>query len=155
MYCKKCGKMVEDGSAFCPYCGADLREQQVEEVKENEEAEVLEATPTNEDNGPWKVFALVGFILGIVSLAGSIFMLGLTTGVPGIVFSILGKKSNNPDKQEKAAKGLKLSIWGLIVSCVVYLALVIVISILVMNGVIDEEALKFLEFLGIDIDVSR
>ena len=153
MYCKKCGKMVEDGSAFCPYCGADLREQQVE-AKEVDEF-VAEPVAENEDNGPWKVFALVGFILGIVSLAGSLFMAGLGTGVPGIVFSILGKKSNNPDKQEKAAKGLKLSIWGLIISTVVYIILIVVFTILVMNGVIDEEALEFLEFLGIDIDVSR
>ena len=155
MYCKKCGKMVEDGSAFCPYCGADLREQQVEEVKESEEAEVLEATPTNEDNGPWKVFALLGFILGIVSLAGSLFFIGLTTGVPGIVFSILGKKSSNPDKQAKAAKGLKLSIWGLVISIVVYTALFVVVTILAMNGTLSEEALKFFEFIGIDIEVNR
>lgn len=26
MYCKKCGKMVEDDISFCPYCGAALKE---------------------------------------------------------------------------------------------------------------------------------
>ena len=154
MYCKKCGKMVEDGSAFCPYCGADLREQLVE-VNDNEEDVVVEATPKNEDNDPWRVFALVGFILGIVSLAGSLLFLGLTTGVPGIIFSILGKKSNNPDKQAKAAKGLKLSIWGLIVSAVVYIVLFVVLTILVMNGTISAESVEFLEFLGIDINVGN
>ena len=151
MYCKKCGKMVEDNSAFCPYCGADLRGQ--EEV--NEAIEVAEATPANEDNGPWRVFALLGFILGIVSLAGSLLFIGLTTGVPGIVFSILGKKSSNPDKQAKAAKGLKLSIWGLVISIVVYTALFVVVTILAMNGTLSEETLKFFEFIGIDVEVNR
>ena len=127
MYCKKCGKMVEDNSAFCPYCGADLRDQ--EEV--DEAIEVAEATYTNEDDGPWKVFALLGFILGIVSLAGAIFTVGLYTGIPGIVLSALGKKSKDPDRQEKAAKGLKLSIVGLIVSIVVEIILVVVVTILV------------------------
>lgn len=151
MYCKKCGKMVEDGSTFCPYCGADLREEQVE-VNENE---VAEAAPANEDNGPWKVFALVGYILGIVSLAGSLIFLGLTTGVPGIIFSILGKKSTNPDRQQKASKGLTLSIWGLIISVVVYIALIVVVAILVANGTIDAESVEFLEFLGIDVNTGR
>ena len=148
MYCKKCGKMVEDGSAFCPYCGADLREQQAE-AKEVDEF-VAEPVTENEDNGPWKVFALVGFILGIVSLAGAIFTVGLYTGIPGIVLSALGKKSKDPDRQEKAAKGLKLSIAGLIVSVVVEIILVVVVTILVANGTIDE---KWLDFLNIDIDV--
>ena len=151
MYCKKCGKMVEDGSTFCPYCGADLREEQVE-VNEND---VAEAAPANEDNGPWKVFALVGYILGIVSLAGSILFIGLGTGVPGIVLSILGKKSTNPDRQQKAAKGLKLSIWGLIISTVLYIVLIVVLTILVMNGTIDAESVEFLEFLGIDFNTGR
>ena len=151
MYCKKCGKMVEDGSTFCPYCGSDLREEQVE-VNEND---VAEAAPANEDNGPWKVFALVGYILGIVSLAGSILFIGLGTGVPGIVFSILGKKSTNPERQQKAAKGLKLSIWGLIISTVLYIVLIVVLTILVMNGTIDAESVEFLEFLGIDFNTGR
>ncbi len=25
MFCKKCGKEVDDGSKFCPYCGEDLQ----------------------------------------------------------------------------------------------------------------------------------
>jgi uncharacterized protein YbjQ (UPF0145 family) len=27
MFCQRCGKTVADGSAFCPYCGNDLRQQ--------------------------------------------------------------------------------------------------------------------------------
>ena len=138
MYCKKCGKEVEEGSAFCPYCGADLRDQ---------EAEVIDAddASVSEDNGPWKVFALIGFILGIISLAGSILFIGLTTGVPGIVFSILGKKSSNPTRKSQAAKGLKMSIWGLILSVVVYIVFIVVLVILVENGTIDPEVLEYFD----------
>lgn len=144
MFCRICGKEVADDVRFCPYCGADLSEQMTEEV-----VDAVEATSENDDNGPWKVFALIGFILGIVSLAGSLFFIGLTTGVPGIVFSILGKKSNNPDRQSQAAKGLKLSIWGLIVSVVVYIVFIVVLVILVANGTIDKEVL---DFFGIDVN---
>lgn len=45
MWCVKCGKEIADGSAFCPICGADLREvkQEANETEVVVEAAAVEA----------------------------------------------------------------------------------------------------------------
>lgn len=141
MYCKKCGKQVEDGSSFCPYCGADLREQEVEVVEANVESE-----KPQESRGPWKVFAIVGYVLGIVGFVTSFFLIGLEFSVPGIVFSALGLKTTDEDAKAKAKKGLKLSIAGTIISIALTFVLAIVCVILIASGAVDvEEIISYIE----------
>lgn len=141
MYCKKCGKQVEDGSSFCPYCGADLKEQEVEVVEANVESE-----KPQESRGPWKVFAIVGYVLGIVGFVTSFFLIGLEFSVPGIVFSALGKKTSDENAKAKANKGLKLSIAGTIISIALTFVLAIVCVILIASGAVDvEEIISYIE----------
>lgn len=93
---------------------------------------------TTSERGPWKVFAVIGFIIGIVTMVfcgltvllwlGSktivIFgllsyvfgLLGLIIGIYGIVMSILGKKSKC--NYEKAVQGLMFSIPSTIISII-------------------------------------
>jgi len=61
------------------------------------------------DKGPWKVFAVIGHVFGIVSLV-SLFIPFFSFGVAvdGIIMSALGKKSTT--KREKAKKGLTMNI---------------------------------------------
>jgi uncharacterized membrane protein YvbJ len=88
MYCKKCGKQVDDQATFCPYCGENLQQQsnssQPTANKENDQKSVgfdvlafffpliglilylvwKETYPIRaKDIGKW---ALIGFIVGIV-----------------------------------------------------------------------------------------
>ena len=56
------------------------------------------------------LFAKIGSTLGKLSLYTGIVVLGLVFGIPGIVFSLLGKKSSL--YQKEAQKGLKNSIIG-------------------------------------------
>ena len=86
---------------------------------------------TTSERGPWKVFAVIGFIIGIVTMVfcgltvllwlGSktivIFgLLGLISGIYGIVMSILGKKSKC--NYEKVVQGLMFSIPSTIISII-------------------------------------
>ena len=73
------------------------------------------------------LFAKIGSTLGKLSLYTGIVVLGLVFGIPGIVFSLLGKKSSL--YQKEAQKGLKNSIIG---SCVGLAALVVVIVVLTL-----------------------
>ena len=116
------------------------------------------------DAGPWKVFAIIGMILGIVSIvlafiatisafgadyegyAAYINIYGddfevnytamltffmvpvyamsfaFTTGVPGLVFSILGRKSIN--NKGKAVVGIILSPIGMALAGLAYIILI-------------------------------
>lgn len=67
MYCYNCGKEIEDGLNFCPFCGKDLRSLNVKKIqpKTHEENEKKEA-----DGDMFiKIFFCVCFILVLVVLA--------------------------------------------------------------------------------------
>lgn len=118
MYCNKCGKEIESGAAFCSFCGAKV--ETVEVVSEPVDF-------TKEPRGPWKSFALVGFILGIVSLAMSWiplvgFIFSMVLGITGIVLSSLGKRS--VINHSKAKTGLTLSIISLPVGFISYIVFI-------------------------------
>lgn len=103
-FCKKCGAQLEDGAKFCPKCGA-TQEQAAPQ------AAPVAAAPVAEQ-GPWKVFAILGLVFGIVGLVFFWFNFGgFLMSATGLVFSILGKKSVS--KKGMATAGLVLSIIGL------------------------------------------
>ena len=90
MYCRNCGKELNENAMFCDQCGAKVSvdENEVVELTKQME-EVIE-----EPKGPWKVFAIVGYVLGIVNLVLVLLpFYSLIMSVYGIVLSALGKKS--------------------------------------------------------------
>ena len=87
--------------AFCKNCGQPVVAQPAQQ----------EAAPVavEEPKGPWKVFAILGLVFGIVVLVLSwLGFPGLTIYVDAIVFSILGLRSKA--KHGMAVAGLVLSI---------------------------------------------
>ena len=116
MYCKYCGKEHNDESLFCSYCG----EQITEKKEENKPAKC------------WSVFAKVGFVLGIITIATCwipIFGLySLLPGIHGIVFAALGNKANQQPFMRNATTGLALSIVGTILSIVCFIGLLACIA---------------------------
>ena len=119
MYCTYCGNLLDAEDEFCSNCGnTTLDEYVVEEQKESK---------------CWTVFAKIGYG---VSLAGLIlsciphpysFLVGMFTSKVGLVFSILG--SNSSLLNQKAKKGRKMAIAGLIVSSAYTTILIIVFII--------------------------
>ncbi len=123
IYCKECGKVNPDGTKFCVECGAPL------EVVAQAQP-VVEPT-TQEAKGEakcWKVFAKVGFILGIITIASSVTFIfsvfALVIGEPGLVFSILGMRTKDAGSHTKAKVGMILSIIGLVIGFIMYLIII-------------------------------
>ena len=59
-----------------------------------EQTELNELHQESEPRGPWRVFAIVGFVSGIVGLALALLPIaGLAIGIEGLVLSCLGQKS--------------------------------------------------------------
>jgi uncharacterized protein YbjQ (UPF0145 family) len=62
MICQRCGKAVDDGAAFCPFCGNNLK-QQMSGPKATDPSQVLLLT-ANYASG-YKVDKLLGMVYGI------------------------------------------------------------------------------------------
>ena len=126
------------------------------------EEDYIEEGP--KDTGPWKVFAIIGMILGIASIALAFIAIcsafvadyegyasymytygddyatsytamftffaapvyamsfAFTTGIPGLIFSILGRKSIN--NKGKAVTGIILSPIGMALAGLAYIILI-------------------------------
>lgn len=133
MFCRKCGKELREGAVFCDQCGEKVEVVEEAIVVENEVIDVT-TQPAEEqqvERGPWKAFAKVGHILGIVSLATMWipFLVCCATGFYGIVFSALGKKSteNKPMADKALKRNIAASIVSFVLTVVIY-TLIIVLS---------------------------
>ena len=86
-----------------------------------------------EEKGPvvFHVFAIIGLVLGIFSFVTCWIGYGFYTAIPGLVFSILGKKAR--PRRKGATVGMVFSIISIVVG---FIAL-IVIGALIASGVID------------------
>ncbi len=123
MKCKYCGYENIEEAKFCAGCGENLAEEKLETI----EPEVVQE---QEPHVPkcFDVFAKLGFGLGLGGLIACIFAgIGYTICAPGIVFSILGKRSIK--YHGKANAGLVLSIIGTVVGFIIYVVVVALIEL--------------------------
>ena len=116
MYCKFCGKEINDKSVVCPHCGC-----QVGEIK----SDVENARPTTEKvNG----MSIAGFILACISFLITLYG---TVATVGLVLCIIGMKQC--DENGEKLKGLAIA--GIIISTVslvlTTLLLIIGVSLLI------------------------
>lgn len=146
MYCKYCGKKIDD-AIFCPYCGKKLKSQDTiindkeeikEEVVEEVEVEVVseksqtssDSKKTNhtndtiesskkDDEKTWSIFATIGYIGGLVSFIISFFSYGFIDSrlLFGIAFIVFSALGRKSTKQRKKANlGLGFSIAAVAIS---------------------------------------
>lgn len=98
MFCKNCGKEIDDKAVICIHCGVAV--QPLTAVRETEEKKM-------------NVFGIVGFILSIVA-----FFLSFYCVVPvcAVVFSAIGmtKRKNCTSANKLTLAGLILSIIALV-----------------------------------------
>ena len=116
MFCKYCGKEIDNDSKFCPYCGEEVDNKQNEVVEIERQNEDGETTPSK---GPWNGFAKVGFTLGLLGFILSFVAIGLEIAIPGLVFSIMGKNASDKELKEKARRGQGFAIAGIIIGFIV------------------------------------
>ena len=118
MFCKFCGSELKLEGKFCPNCGGEVDKNSYIAEAYQPYNEVEKEKP---DNGPFKVFAFIGFGVSIESIIISIFpyigFLGVFTGIIGIVFASLGLKSR---KKPFAIIGLVLSCLSILIGAYIY-----------------------------------
>jgi hypothetical protein len=127
MDCKYCGQEILDNENYCKNCGARVEK---DTFVGEEKVEVVEKQPLK----CWSVFANTSKILGIITLC--IFwipifgLFGTLTGIPGIVFGVLGKKANTEEAINNAKKGFITSLIGTILSVVLFISIYIAIIVI-------------------------
>ena len=100
MFCKKCGKEVDDGAKFCPECGASLLEYTNIENKSNSESE-----------SHYNAMCLAGIIVSGISVFFNFYGL---LGIAGLILSYIGYKA----VKRSGEKGRELAIVGMVVGAV-------------------------------------
>lgn len=123
MKCLNCNAELLENAEFCPYCGTKCSNIEAE-VVENYELKNDTNNVKEEEASCWAKFAKVSNILGIITICTFwiplLGILALETGVPGIVFGALGKKSKKPIAKEQASSGFTKSLVGTILSVVAF-----------------------------------
>ena len=157
--CKGCGVELLDGTVFCPYCGAQVlnnEENQVEVVNEVKEGNEINndgnfnTTQLKKESGASKVFAIIGMVFGILVLvfnglslmnignapllAAYLAAFALEFSVPGMIFSIIGKKSYS--NHGKAVFGFVANLVSLILSFI--LLFIAVFAFIEQGGSTDD-----------------
>lgn len=103
MFCKNCGKEIDDKAAVCIHCGVPTANSQPQQV-------VVTTPPTNS-------FAIAGLILSFFSFGALI----------GLILSIIGlKKSRLP---EYNGNGKGIAIAGIVLSCLSLFGWILLVSI--------------------------
>ena len=95
MFCKKCGKEVEENVVFCPHCGIRLADEEIAKKSDSGDGD-----------------AIAGFVLGLASI---VFCITIIVPILGIYFSNRGKNSS---KAGFAKAGKVLSIVSLVLAIV-------------------------------------
>ena len=134
MYCKNCGRELSGDARFCPHCGTEQQNVGQKFFTENG------TTVSNEEKPAkvWKVFSVIGKILGIVGIATAFIpYLNFATveiAIIGIVMSCLGRKAQTEEADKNCSLGLKLSIAALVVSVVLIIVYVFLYSCILVGS---------------------
>lgn len=124
MKCQNCGYESKN-LEYCPVCGEKiegfvpdaLEEEVIKEEKIDERVEAkVEQKATYQAGPQYKVFAIVGYVLGLSSLILAWVPFMFFNAIAGLIFSKVGNKPTN--KQQFAKKGHVLSLIALIVNIV-------------------------------------
>lgn len=101
MYCSKCGKNLEEGQNFCPNCGTP---------KDSTASSPQNNTVQQEENPSTNIMAVVGFVVGLISILidffGIIGMIAIVLSVAGY----MGCKQNNQKGKGRAVFGVILGL---------------------------------------------
>ena len=121
MYCNKCGMEVSENDKICPICGADLTKKNNDDIYSS-----YDKKEVGSEAQVYKVFAIIGYVSGIVSLCLAWIPFMFNLSIPGIVFSNIGAKSKS--KKEFANKGFVLSIIATAINVIVTILIIVLVA---------------------------
>lgn len=120
MFCRKCGKEINDAAVVCPHCGVPTTTggfgfygqtaQQAQPIGYNN-VPVPQVAPTNAETKGLNGLGIAGFVVGLVSL-----LFGIYLCIPSVVAFILSLFSVINRKKYKSCNGLAIA--GLVISSV-------------------------------------
>ena len=124
MFCRNCGKQINDEFKYCPFCGTATTPTTMG-TQEQSPAQAQTPASPKKNNG----FAIAGFVLSLVSIYFGAFF--CVTPALGLIFSILGLTSC---KDENTGRGLSLA--GIIISSILFVFWFIYFVMIIMGVII-------------------
>ena len=107
MFCKKCGKEIQDGAPFCPWCGAHTNAAQASGAASSFN---YYTNQVKTEAQRYNVWAIVGFVLSLVPLIFPLGMFSLVVGTSAFVISIFATKQIKATEE----KGIVFAILGIV-----------------------------------------
>lgn len=107
MFCQKCGKEIQDGAPFCPWCGAHTNAAQASGAASSFN---YYTNQVKTEARRYNVWAIVGFVLSLVPLIFPLGMFSLVVGTSAFVISIFATKQIKATEE----KGNVFAILGII-----------------------------------------
>lgn len=107
MFCTNCGKEIQEGSAFCPECGATQQGTTPPPVANTGSY----ANPTNQSvvqKAPYNTMCIIGLVISGISLLLNFWGI---VGIAGTIVSVLGLQSC----KQKNENGKALAIIGIVI----------------------------------------
>ena len=124
MFCKYCGKEIEDNAFFCKYCKKSLHYNEEPAQQEAVETPASAAPPpVKHKNEKSSGFSITSLVLGILAISISCFALYISVpcAIAAIIFGKLAIKNKMKDRK-LARWGVNLGIIALGI-CVVFIAI--------------------------------
>ena len=113
MFCYKCGKEINDGSVFCPECGAN--QNQNAGANTNQAQYQYQASSQNQiQKVPYNAMAVVGLVISCISLILNFWGL---VGIAGTVVSVVGLlqcQKNNENGKALAIIGIAIGAFSIL-----------------------------------------
>lgn len=107
MFCQKCGKEIQDGAPFCPWCGAHTNAAQASGAASSFN---YYTNQVKTEARRYNVWAIVGFVLSLVPLIFPLGMFSLVVGTSAFVISIFAAKQIKATEE----KGIVFAILGIV-----------------------------------------
>lgn len=135
MFCKYCGKELDEHAAFCPNCGAknDTVGETAARATVNETAAANHSAPSD-NNGKANKLGIAGFVVSLISLGLGYYY--AIASIVGLVLSAVafGTRKKYDKYNGFALAGMIIGIVSTVIWVIVYIYVFIVIFALISIG---------------------
>lgn len=107
MFCQKCGKEIQDGAPFCPWCGTRTN---IVHSSGSTSSFGYYINKAKEETRKYNIWAIIGFILAFVPFVVPLGSFSLITGTVAMALSIFAVKQIKITRE----KGIVFSVLGII-----------------------------------------
>lgn len=118
MFCYKCGKQLEEGTAFCPDCGTAQNREIANPV--NAPKETSNPNVPQQIDNTYSTLAIIGFVISLISLVFNPFAVTAIIAAVCCIIAVRKQRANGePVNKLGMAGGIIAAIgvgWGVFVT---------------------------------------